>query len=121
MHIHSISILAAGALALAACGSNDPQAQQQGTTEQASNAGSAAAQPVGEAHSARGDITEISGDRVTISHGPVQSIGWPAMTMRFEAPSPEMLQGLNVGDPVDFQFQKAGEQYALTSITKAQQ
>ena len=121
MHIQSISILAAGALALTACGSNEPRTQQQGAAEPAGNTSSAATEPAGEVHSANGDITEISGDRVTISHGPVEGLGWPAMTMAFEAPSPEMLQGLNIGDPVDFQFQKAGEQYVLTSITKAQQ
>lgn len=119
MQIRSISLLGAATIALAACGSNEPAAQQQPAQEQAGSG--AAAQPSGEAHSANGDITKISGDGVTVSHGPVESIGWPAMTMTFQATSPDMLQGLNVGDPVDFQFRQAGEQYLLTSIKKAQQ
>lgn len=120
-----------GSLALAACGqSSDGNTQVvESETAPQSNAsampgmgtGAQSAQPSGEVHSANGDITEISSDRVTISHGPVESIGWPAMTMTFLAPSGQMLDGLNVGDPVDFQFQQAGDQYVLTSIEKAQQ
>lgn len=120
MQIRSISLLGAATIALAACGSKEPAAQQQPSQEQAGS-DAAAAQPSGEVHSANGDITEISGGSVSVSHGPVESIGWPAMTMTFQAASPDMLQGLGVGDPVDFQFQKAGEQYVLTSIKKAQQ
>lgn len=112
-----------GSLALAACGQGEErntQAVADSTAPPATNDG-AGAQPSGQVHSANGDITEISDDSVTISHGPVESIGWPAMTMTFQASSPEMVQGLNVGDPVDFQFQQAGEQYVLTSITRARQ
>ena len=121
----------AGAVALAACGqsNDDTQGAESGTAAQSNTmsgmqgmgAGAQSAEPTGQVHSGNGDITEISSDSVTISHGPVESIGWPAMTMTFKAPSADMLQGLNVGDPVDFQFQQAGEQYALTSISKAQQ
>ncbi len=120
MDIRSISLLSAAAIALAACGSNEPATQQQPGQEQEGSA-AATSQPAGKVHSANGDITEISADSVTVSHGPVESIGWPAMTMAFQASSQEMLQGLNVGDPVDFQFQEAGGQYLLTSIKKAQQ
>lgn len=78
-------------------------------------------QLTGEVHTGSGDITEIDGDRVTISHGPVESIGWPAMTMTFQAESPDMLQGLNIGDPVDFQFRKSGERFVVASISRVQQ
>ena len=104
------------ALTLAACGDNQTAApaerERSGTTASAGERG---------IHSAAGDVTKVSGEAVTISHGPVEGIGWPAMTMAFQAPSPEMLQGLNVGDRVDFQFRQSGEQYLLTSIKKAQQ
>jgi Cu/Ag efflux protein CusF len=120
----------AGAVALAACGESNEgtQGAESGTAAQ-SNAmsgmegmgGAQTAEPTGQVHSANGDITEMSSDSVTISHGPVDSIGWPAMTMSFQATSADMLQGLNVGDPVDFQFQQAGEQNVLSSISKAQQ
>ena len=114
-----------GSLALAACGqgedSNTQAVGADASAPSATNRAAPVAQPSGQVHSGNGDITEISSESATISHGPVGSIGWPAMTMTFQAPSADMLQGLNVGDPVDFQFQQAGEQYVLTSITKAQQ
>lgn len=104
------------ALSLAACG------QPETTPE---NTAAPAAQPIapeaqGQEYSATGDVTEISGDRVTISHGPVEEIGWPAMTMEFRASSPEMVQGISVGDPVTFEFRKADGEYVLTSISRAQ-
>ncbi|MBA2770636.1 MAG: copper-binding protein [Pseudomonadota bacterium] len=104
------------ALLLAACGDNQAAAPEQRET----SAGTAAPTGAADIYSATGDVTKVSGDQVTISHGPVEGIGWPAMTMAFQAPSPQLLQGLNVGDPVDFQFRQAGEQYLLTSIKKAQ-
>ncbi len=123
MKIYTAAMLI-GSLALAACGQSDEGNTQSVAAESTAPAGTnesgATAQPSGEVHTGNGDITELSSDSVTISHGPVGSVGWPAMTMTFQAPSADMLQGLNVGDPVDFQFQKAGEQYVLSSIKKAQ-
>ena len=104
------------ALPLAGCGDNQTAAPEQG--EPSATASPADAEEI---YSAAGDVTKVSGEAVTISHGRVEGIGWPAMTMAFQAPSREMLQGLNVGDRVDFQFQQSGEQYLLTSIKKAQQ
>ena len=117
MKISQLAGAVALALSLAACGDNRATAPEQRET----SAGAVAPAGAEDIHAAAGDVTKVAGDQVTISHGPVESIGWPAMTMAFQAPSPEMLQGLNVGDPVDFQFRQAGEQYHLTSIKKAQQ
>ena len=106
------ALLILGTATLAACGGPDT-----GNNENnAAPTGATAAQ----IHSGTGDITDISENKVTISHGPIAAIGWPAMTMAFSAPSPEMLQGLNVGDKVSFQFQQSGSDYAITSIDKAQ-
>ncbi len=128
LKIQSTALLLIGAFALAACGESgeaNTQAGQSGADAQSAgmpgmNGDAQSAEATGQSHSGNGDITELSSDSVTISHGPVESLGWPAMTMTFQAKSGQMLQGLNVGDPVDFQFQKAGEQYQLTSIKKAQ-
>ncbi len=102
-------------LSLAACGDN-----QTAAPDQRDPSGTAAPAVAADIYSATGDVTKVSGDQVTISHGPVEGIGWPAMTMAFQAPSPEVLQGLNVGDSVDFQFRQADGQSLLTSIKKAQ-
>ena len=109
---------AALSMTLAACGSgttNNSAAAQQAAPAAAQSPDTAAGAKV---YSATGDVTEISGDRVTISHGPVEGIGWPPMTMGFKAGSPEMIRGINVGDLVAFQFQKDGESYTLTSLSK---
>ena len=113
--------MAVGAASLAACDAGDESVQgNQATAVQAGPEAAAAGEKNGQVHSTTGDITEISGDRVTISHGPVESIGWPAMAMEFQAPSGDMLEGLNVGDPVAFQFREAEGQYVLTSIEREQ-
>ena len=130
----STSLVILGTLAVAACGQGGdagagPDGSGNAGTPQpnsaasmpAMNGGGQAAQATGEVHSGNGDITEIADGRVTISHGPVETIGWPAMTMRFRTDSPEMVQGLSVGDPVNFQFRQAGEEYVLTSISRVQQ
>lgn len=66
---------------------------------------------------ATGRIESIDreGGRVTIAHGPVPTLKWPASTMAFEARR-EQLEGLSVGDSVSFTFQSEGEQAALVSI-----
>ena len=122
-----------GSLTVAACGGGDDAQKAPGASETAATAdsnsmgtmpgmtGNDQSAATGETHTGSGDVTEVSGERVTISHGPVESIGWPAMTMTFQPQSPDLVQGVNVGDPVNFQFQKVGEGYVLTSLSKAQQ
>ena len=109
----SVSIAGAFALllALAACGGG--QENQDTTAATGADAGQTA-------YSAAGAVTAIAGDRVTISHGPVEGLGWPAMTMTFRAGDPAMLRGISVGDRVTFRFRQQGNDYPLTSLGKAQ-
>lgn len=106
-----VSIAGALALALAAvaCGGS-------GTTAQNGRDGAAANAAT---YSATGNVTAIAGDRVTISHGPVAGLGWPAMTMTFKAPEAALLRGISVGDRVAFQFRRNGNDYPLTALSKA--
>jgi Cu/Ag efflux protein CusF len=108
-----------GAIALsfvaAACGRSEPIAQGDQSVP-ASNAAALSAETI---YSASGNVTVIAGDRVTISHGPVAGLGWPAMTMTFTAPEPAMLRGIGVGDRVAFQFRRNGNDYPLTALGKA--
>jgi len=108
-----ISSALALALAAAACGESRTDAPE---TRQGAAAGTNAR--AGEAYSATGAITAIAGDRITISHGPVQGLGWPAMTMTFRAGDPAMLRDVAVGDRVRFQFRQNGNDYPLTSLSK---
>ncbi len=101
-------------LLLAACGEsqNTPSENRQGADSRPTAA------QAGEVYSASGQVTAVAGDQVTIAHGPVEGIGWPAMTMTFRAGSREMVQGVSVGDGVSFAFRQDGRAYVLTSLSK---
>ncbi len=71
-----------------------------------------------ETHSATGTVEKVAAGQVTIAHGPVQTLQWPAMTMAFSARDAALLEGIRVGDRVAFSFAKSGDAYALTAISK---
>jgi Cu(I)/Ag(I) efflux system protein CusF len=73
------------------------RAQAEGAAD---NSTSATAQAMG-----MGVIKSIdaSAGKVTIAHGPIAALNWPAMTMAFKA-SPELLAGVKEGDRVHFEF-----------------
>lgn len=122
MKIRVVSILTVATLAIAACSESDTAANENASTQAdktTSVAGvSTSAEDAGQVYSADGDVTEVSAGLVTISHGPVEAIGWPAMTMGFRPASPDLLQGIAPGDPVSFEFRKSGSEYVLTSVRK---
>ena len=101
------------ALAVAGCGDAATTPNQQGT------AGTDAKAPDDErVYSGEGDVTSIAGDQVSISHGPIEGLGWPDMTMTFRAESPQLLEGVAVGDSVAFRFRQSGGGSVLTSVYK---
>lgn len=102
------------ALALASCGN---QTERNAAREASSDAESAA-DTAGRISFATGEVTETSDGSMTIAHGPVEDIGWPAMTMAFEAQSPDMIQDIAVGDRVRFGFRESETGYVLTSVEK---
>ena len=51
---------------------------------------------------------------------PIDSIQWPAMTMAFKVASPELLEGVKVGDKVQFGLHPAGMNSTVTSIKPVQ-
>lgn len=102
-------MLAIAAAALGACGqsrependANVPSANQQSQAA--------------DTYSATGTVTAVSGDQVTIDHGPIEEIGWPAMTMDFTATG-DVAQGVEAGSEVSFEFRQDGGTYVLTSL-----
>jgi len=68
-----------------------------------------------------GTITAIDAatGRVTIDHGEVSELEWPAMEMGFES-EPATIEGFSVGDRVDFEFDWDGSKGALSKIVRAQ-
>lgn len=80
----------------------------------------AAAQPATPAlHNATGRITAINGDAVTIEHGPVASLDWPAMTMPFRLARADLGRGLRVGDSVTFRFRQVERAFVIDDIAKS--
>jgi len=67
-------------------------------------------------HRAAGTVTAVTTDTVTIDHGPVETLGWPAMTMAFKASQPNQLADTKVGQSVAFAFRQDGSGAVLTSI-----
>lgn len=72
---------------------------------------------VSQAHKANGTITRVdqSSSKVTIAHGPVQSLKWPPMTMNFVVKDKALLDKLSAGKKVDFEFVQQGRDYVITS------
>ena len=54
---------------------------------------------------------------VTIAHGPVEALAWPAMTMTFQAPGAD-LSTIKAGDNVSFEFTSTGMDGTIESISK---
>lgn len=61
-------------------------------------------------------LDEQSG-KVTLAHGPVAALQWPAMTMGFQA-TPAQLKGLQPGDHVSFDFRMDGSTARIVNIGK---
>ncbi len=66
-----------------------------------------------------GTVTAIdkTAGKITLSHGPIPEVGWPAMTMGFTA-KPELLNSVAVGDKVAFDLTVKGAAGEVTAIKK---
>ncbi len=69
-------------------------------------------------HKANGTVTKVdpAKNTVTIAHGPVQSMEWPAMTMTFKAKNKATLAKVKEGEKVEFSFVQSGKDYIVTDI-----
>ena len=75
------------------------------------------AQVVG--HRAEGAVKTIdtNAGRLSIAHGPVATLNWPAMTMDFKAANNALLAGLQPGTSVAFEFvERAPGEWVITKI-----
>jgi len=72
------------------------------------------------AHAADGEVRKIdrAQSKVTIAHGEIKNLAMPAMTMVYRANPPRLLDGLAVGDRVEFSADKVDGQYVVTAIRK---
>jgi Cu(I)/Ag(I) efflux system membrane fusion protein len=87
----------------------------------ASTTTAAAAAAAGASHRAEGKVESVETDAITISHGPVASLKWPAMTMGFSKPAPDAYPDVKPGDQVRFEFKEGGPMgYQLLSMQRLQ-
>ncbi|VTU18139.1 Cation efflux system protein CusB precursor [Variovorax sp. SRS16] len=72
-------------------------------------------------HRTQGKVESVDADSITISHGPVASLQWPAMTMGFAKPAPNAFPDIKPGDQVRFEFKEGGSTgYELLSVQRLQ-
>ena len=71
------------------------------------------------AHSGTGKVTAIGKDDITISHRPIASLKWGAMTMPFKNPQDATPKDLKVGAHVQFDFVQQGDDYVLQRVVPA--
>ena len=66
-----------------------------------------------------GTVTAIDAvaGKITLDHGAIPAVGWPAMKMVFSA-KPDLLKGVAVGDKVDFDLTVSGSAGEVTAIRK---
>ena len=70
-----------------------------------------------ETHTAEGKVEAIDKGSVTLSHGPVASLKWSAMTMEFKLPKEGTPKDLKPGAAVSFDFMQTPQgEYAITAM-----
>ena len=68
-------------------------------------------------HEGQAKVDAIGRDALTLSHGPIRSLKWGAMTMDFKLPLPSAIpRNLEVGDRVNFEFYMDAE--GLPQLTR---
>jgi Cu/Ag efflux protein CusF len=65
-----------------------------------------------------GEIRKVDKDakKLTIKHGPMQSLDMPGMTMVFQVKDPALLDKVKAGDKVKFQAEKLGGAFTVTGL-----
>ena len=72
----------------------------------------------GKVHKGTGVVKSVDAQKgtVTLAHGPIKSLDWPSMTMRFSAKDKKMLEAIKPGDKVEFEFVQESSKNTITSI-----
>lgn len=68
-------------------------------------------------HAADGVVKSVSpAGKVTLQHGAVKTLSWPAMTMEFAVKDKALLAKMPVGSKVHVEFSKQGSDYVIGSV-----
>ena len=111
----------------------DSEASMQGVLQRQALPASAVAAPAGmtasatspaasaspTAHQGSGKVVELSAAEVTLDHGAIASMQWPAMQMSFKLARPDLGRGIKTGDAVRFSFIQSGDAYVVQSLERA--
>ena len=101
----------------------DSDASLKGTTtrlsEPAAAAPAAPAAITGE-HRGEGRVEKIAPDEIMLSHDPIPSLKWGAMTMGFIPPAAGWPASVKVGDRISFTFRPKGVgEFEILTVTRA--
>ena len=95
----------------------DSEASLKATTTRMTDA-PAATDAGAQSHRGEGKVEAIGKEDVTLSHEPIPSMQWGAMTMGFKIPAAGLPKNISKGDSVAFEFKQGkGGQYELTTIS----
>ena len=69
-------------------------------------------------HKGSGTVKKVdpAGGKVTIAHGPVPTMKWPAMSMTFTVKDKALLGKFSQDKKVEFEFLEQGSNYVITSV-----
>ena len=69
-------------------------------------------------HRGSGTVQKIDATKeiVTLVHGPIASLNWPAMTMSFTLKDAALAKGIKAGEAVDFELVQSGSDYVVTRL-----
>ena len=70
------------------------------------------------AHQATGVVKSVApaSNTVMLAHDPIKSLNWPAMTMPFTVKDKALLDKLQPGKKVVFEFVQQGKDYVITAV-----
>jgi len=63
---------------------------------------------------------DAASQRVMLTHGPIENLGMPPMTMMFKVKDATMLKQVKNGDKVHFRVEDLGGEYTVVRIETAQ-
>ncbi len=72
----------------------------------------------GQMHQGHGMVNKVNAQsgKINITHEPIESMGWPRMTMDFNVQDKAELANIKPGMKVDFELMTKGKGYRITKI-----
>ena len=123
MNAYRFGAIAALSLVVASCGGPSTAPDASEGSSSSTRTTSKPDGPIGARESKTGKGTgtvtaiDAAGGKITLDHGPIPELGWPAMEMAFKA-APSVTGSAAVGDEVEFEVRGSGINSEVTAITK---